>query len=103
MGSIMGQSMAVMWNIVDEGQRWGFARAQFFAVSVRLSAGSPSLPPRLNEVDLPPNRSVHDGGCAPHGPRRVVRRHNDVAESEFSQGPQRGMGADKGRRDDGGV
>ncbi len=35
----------VMWNIADEGQRWGFARAQYFAVSVCLSAGSLSLPP----------------------------------------------------------
>jgi hypothetical protein len=45
MGFIVGWSIVVMWNIVDEGQRWGFARAQYFAVSICLSAGSLSLPP----------------------------------------------------------
>jgi hypothetical protein len=45
MGFIVGWSIVVTWNIVDEGQRWGFARAQYFAVSVCLSAGSLSLPP----------------------------------------------------------
>ncbi len=35
----------VTWNIVDEGQHWGLARAQYFAVSICLSAGSLSLPP----------------------------------------------------------
>jgi hypothetical protein len=45
MGFIVGWSIVVMWNIVDEGQRWGFAHAQYFAVSVCLLAGSLSLPP----------------------------------------------------------
>jgi hypothetical protein len=45
MGFIVGWSIVVTWNIIDEGQRWGFARAQYFAVSVCLSAGSLSLPP----------------------------------------------------------
>ncbi len=69
----------------------------------RLLVGRLPVPtPRLTGVGPPPHRSV-DGGRAPHGPRRVVRRHNDVAGSEVSQGPRRGVGADKGRRDDGGV
>ncbi len=38
-----------MSNIVDEGQRWGFARAQYFAVSVCLLASSLSLPPNSPE------------------------------------------------------
>ena len=58
--------------------------------------------PRLTGVDLPPHGGV-DGGRAPHGPHRVLRRHNDVAGSEVSQGPGRGVGANKGRQDDGGV
>ena len=45
MGFIVGWSIVVTSNIVDEGQRWGFARAQYFAISVCLSAGSLSLPP----------------------------------------------------------
>jgi hypothetical protein len=45
MGFIVGWSIVVAWNIVDEGQQWGFTRAQYFAVSVCLSAGSLSLPP----------------------------------------------------------
>ncbi len=45
MGFIVGWSIVVMWNIVDEGQQWGFARVQYFAVSVCLLAGSMSLPP----------------------------------------------------------
>ncbi len=45
MGFIVGWSIVVTWNIVNESQRWGFARAQYFAVSVCLSAGSLSLPP----------------------------------------------------------
>jgi hypothetical protein len=49
MGFIVGWSIVVTLNIVDEGQRWGFARAQYFAISVCLSAGSLSLPPDLPE------------------------------------------------------
>jgi hypothetical protein len=45
MGFIVGWSIVVTWNIVDEGQQWGFARAQYFTVSVCLLAGSLSLPP----------------------------------------------------------
>jgi hypothetical protein len=49
MGFIVGWSIVVTSNIVDKGQRWGFARAQYFAVSVCLSAGSLSLPPNSLE------------------------------------------------------
>ncbi len=45
MGFIVGWSIVVTSNIVDEGQRWGFVHAQYFAVSLCLSAGSLSLPP----------------------------------------------------------
>jgi hypothetical protein len=45
MGLIVGWSIVVMSNIVDEGQRCGFPCAQYFTVSVCLSAGSLSLPP----------------------------------------------------------
>jgi hypothetical protein len=41
----MGWSIVVTSKIVDEGQQCGFAHAQYFAVSVCLSAGSLSLPP----------------------------------------------------------
>ena len=49
MGFIVGWSIVVLWNIVDEGQQWGFACAQYFTVSVCLSAGSLSLPPNSPE------------------------------------------------------
>ncbi len=45
MGFIVRWSIVVTWNIVEEGQQWGFARAQYFALSVCLLAGSLSLPP----------------------------------------------------------
>ncbi len=45
MGFIVGWSIVVTWNIVDEDQQWGFACAQYFAVSICLSASSLSLPP----------------------------------------------------------
>ena len=70
----------------------------------RLLVGRLPFPtPRLTGVGLPPHRHVHDGGRAPHGPPHVVRHHDDVAGSEVLQGLQRGEGADKGCRDDGGV
>ncbi len=51
----------------------------------RLLVGRLPVPtPRLTGVGLPPHGSV-DGGRAPHGPRRVVHRHNDVAGSEVLQ------------------
>jgi hypothetical protein len=49
MGFIGGWSIVVMSNIVDNGQRWGFKRVQYFAISVSLSAGSLSLPPHSPE------------------------------------------------------
>jgi hypothetical protein len=45
MGFILGWSIVVTLSIVDEGQRWGFACAQYFAESICLSASSLSLPP----------------------------------------------------------
>jgi hypothetical protein len=45
MGFIVGWSIVVTWNIVDGSQQWRFACAQYFAVSICLSAGSLSLPP----------------------------------------------------------
>jgi hypothetical protein len=45
MGFIVGWSIVVTSNIIDEGQQWGFACAQYFAVSICLLAGSLSLPP----------------------------------------------------------
>jgi hypothetical protein len=61
------------------------------------------ISPRLTGLGLSPHGHVHDGGRAPHGPRHGVRHHNDVAGLEVLQGPQHGVGADKGRQDDGGV
>ncbi len=49
MGFIVGWSIVLTWNIVDKGQQWGFAHAQYFTVSVRLSAGSLSPPPNSPE------------------------------------------------------
>ena len=70
----------------------------------RLLVGRLPVPtPQLTGVGLPPHGRVQDGGHAPHGPCHVVRRHNDVAGSEVLQGPRRGVGANKGRQDDGGV
>jgi hypothetical protein len=70
----------------------------------RLLVGRLPVPtPRLTVVGLPPHGSVHDGGCAPHGPCCVECRHNEVAGLEVLQGPRRGVGADKGHQDDGGV
>jgi hypothetical protein len=49
MGFIVGWSIVVTLNIVDKGQRWRFACAQYFIVSICLSAGSLSLPPNSLE------------------------------------------------------
>jgi hypothetical protein len=49
MAFIVGWTKVVTLNIVDEGQRWGFTHAQYFAVSVCLLAGSLSLPPNSPE------------------------------------------------------
>jgi hypothetical protein len=54
----------------------------------RLLVGRLPVPtPRLTGVGLPPHGRVHDCGRAPHGPCRVVHRHNDVAGSEVLRGP----------------
>ena len=50
--ALMGSIVA--WSIVatpklDVGQRWGFAKAQYFAVSLCSSAGSLGLPPNTPE------------------------------------------------------
>ncbi len=104
MGFIMGWSIVVTSNIVDEGQRWGFARAQYFAIISILLVGRLPVPtPRLTGVGLPPRGRVHDGVCAPHGPCRVMCCHNDVAGSEVLQSPRCGVGAGMGHRDDGCV
>jgi hypothetical protein len=49
MGLIVGWSIVVTSNIFNEGQQWGFPCAQYFAVSVCLSASSLSLPPDSQE------------------------------------------------------
>ncbi len=70
----------------------------------RLLVGRLPVPtPKLTGVGLPPHGSVHDSGRAPHGPRRVVHCHNDVAGSKILQGPRHGVGANKGCQDDDSV